>query len=147
LDRIPNDKCRKFIESLPATTNRTLAEAVQGAIKEALDFLNKTLLYDPDERIDVGQALAHVYLSQLHCPEDEPVRTPLEMSDFEFERRKIDIVALREEIFIEALRYHPDKREVYFEEQALTGKSYSISNYRFLDPGESQYTSDEEAGE
>ena len=33
---------------------------------------------------------------QLQAPQDEPVRGPLDTSDFEFERRKINIRALRE---------------------------------------------------
>jgi serine/threonine protein kinase len=146
LKRIPNDKCRKFIESLPTSGGRPLEEAVPNSSKDALDVLNKTLRFSPDKRISVDQVLEHSYLMQLHCPEDEPVRTPLEMSDFEFERRKIDMTALREEIFLEALRYHPSKREQYFEEQIRSGNVYSIVDYRLLQPGESQYTSDEEGG-
>jgi len=144
LRRIPNDKCRKFIESLPASGGRSLQEAVPNTSKEEFDLLNKTLSFSPLNRCTVDQVLQHSYLAQLHCPEDEPTRFPLEMSDFEFERRKIDMVALREEIFLEALRYHPQKREQYFEDQIRTGKVYSIVDYRLLEPGESQYTSDEE---
>mmetsp|Transcript_47094 Transcript_47094/g.100819 ORF Transcript_47094/g.100819 Transcript_47094/m.100819 type:complete len:404 (-) Transcript_47094:162-1373(-) len=144
LRRIPNAKCRKFVESLPASGGRSLQEAVPNTSKEEFDLLNKTLSFSPLNRCTVDQVLQHSYLAQLHCPEDEPTRFPLEMSDFEFERRKIDMVALREEIFLEALRYHPQKREQYFEDQIRTGKVYSIVDYRLLEPGESQYTSDEE---
>jgi len=146
LRRIPNDKCRKFIESLPVTSGRPLEEAVAGAAKEALDLLKKMLRFNPDKRMTVGQALQNAYLAQLHCPEDEPTRAPLDLSEFEFERRKIDMEALRQEIFLEALRYYPEKRERYFEEQLHSGKMYSVVDYRMLAPGESQYTSEEEAG-
>jgi len=54
--------------------------------------------------------------------------------------------ALRQEIFLEALRYYPEKREKYFEEQIQSGKMYSVVDYRMLAPGESQYTSEEEEG-
>jgi len=144
LKRIPNEKCRKFIESLPTTGGRPLEEMVQNASRDALSVLNKSLQLNPDKRANVDHLLEHPYLAQLHCPEDEPVRTPLDKVDFEFERRKIDMAALREEIFLEALRYHPQKREQYFEEQIRLGKVYSIGDYRLLNPGESQYTSDEE---
>jgi len=146
LRRIPNDKCRKFIESLPPTSGKPLAEIVSNASREALDVLHKTLRFSPDRRQTVTQVLEHPYLAQLHCPEDEPSRSQIDLSDFEFERRKIDMAALREEIFIEALRYHPQKKEQYFEEQIRNGKPYSIVDYRLLAPGESQYTSDEEGG-
>jgi len=144
LRRIPNDKCRKFIESLPASGGKPLEEMVTNASKDAMDVLNQTLRFAPDRRLTVEQCLEHRYLAQLHCPEDEPVCTPLDLSDFEFERRKIDITALREEIFLEALRYHTSVREQYFEDQIRSGNVYSIGSYRLLAPGESQYTSDEE---
>jgi mitogen-activated protein kinase 1/3/mitogen-activated protein kinase 6 len=144
LKRIPNEKCRKFIESLPATGGRSLEEATNGASKEALDLVSKTLRFSPDRRSTVEQCLEAPYLSQLHCPEDEPTASPLDMAAFEFERRKIDIAVLREEIFSEALLYHPQKREQYHEEQIRSGKVVSIFDYRILGPGESQYTSDEE---
>jgi len=146
LRRIPNDKCRKFIESLPSTGGRPLEEAVTGANKDALELLKKTLRFNPDRRITVEQALENAYLAQLHCPDDEPTRAPLDLSEFEFERRKIDMEALRQEIFLEALRYYPEKREKYFEEQIQSGKMYSVVDYRMLAPGESQYTSEEEEG-
>ena len=40
----------------------------------------------------------HPYLDKLHCPEDEPTRDPLDTTDFEFERRKITLPALREAV-------------------------------------------------
>jgi mitogen-activated protein kinase 1/3/mitogen-activated protein kinase 6 len=144
LKRIPNDKCKKFIESLPATGGRSLEEAANNASRDALDVLNRTLRFNPDRRVTVEQSLEHPYVSQLHCPEDEPVCEPLPKADFEFERRKIDIVALREELFLEALRYHPQKRAQYLEEQKRSGIDYSITNCRLLAPGESQYTSDDD---
>jgi mitogen-activated protein kinase 1/3/mitogen-activated protein kinase 6 len=143
LKRIPNDKCKKFIESLPSTGGRSLEEAVQSASKDALDLLSNTLRFDPERRITVGNVLEHAYLSQLHCPEDEPVCAPLDKSDFELERRKIDMACLREEIFLEALRYN-QKRDQYLDEQRRSGVVYNIKDYRLLANGESQYTSDDE---
>lgn len=145
LKRVPNDKCRKFIESLPGSSGQPLEE-VAPTSADASDMLKKMLKFNPEKRINVEQALQHAYLAQLHCPEDEPSRPPLELADFEFERRKIDMEALRQEIFLEALRYYPDKRERYFEEQIRTGNLYSVMDFRLLAVGESQYTSDEEEG-
>lgn len=133
------------MESLPTTGGRPLAEAVPKASREALDFLNKTLRFSPDKRCTVGRLLEHQYLSQLHCPEDEPVRDPLDIVDFEFERRKVDMKTLREEVFLEALLYHPQRREQYQQEQKRTNQPYSITNCRLLTPGESQYSSDDDS--
>lgn len=138
--RITNDKCRKFIESLPRAHGRmALQEAIGPVTPGVLELLDCTLQFSPERRLTVDQALQLKYLEQLHCPEDEPSRAPLDLSEFEFERRKIDMMALRKEIFLEALRYHPDTKERYLEEQVQRGTIYDILDYRLLEPGESQY--------
>eukprot|EP00438_Fugacium_kawagutii_P023050 Skav227264 [mRNA] locus=scaffold3417:124212:131772:- [translate_table: standard] len=88
--------------SLPKTSGpQALYEAVGPQPPMVLELLNATLQFNPDRRLTVEQTLALPYLEQLHCPEDEPVSPPIDLSDFEFERRKIDLSALREEIFLE----------------------------------------------
>jgi len=87
LQKIPNSKCRKFIETLQITGSRSLADMLTSASQDAFDLLTKSLKFSPDKRIVVADALQHPYLAQLHCPEDEPVRASLDKSDFEFERR------------------------------------------------------------
>jgi len=146
LRKIPNDKCRKFIESLPNSSGKPFETVFPEAPPTSIDFLHRTLQFDPDKRVTIAQALQHQYLAQLYCPEDEPTRAPLDTSDFEFERRKIDLKSLREELFLEVLRYYPEKRELYVQEQASLGLTYNIGAYRLLAPGESQYSSDEEEG-
>lgn len=145
LCKIPNDKCRKFIESLPHVTGKPYEQVFREASPAALDFLRKTLQFDPDKRMVIAEALQRPYLAQLYCPEDEPTRLPLDTTDFEFERRKINITALREELFLEAMRYYPEKREQYLHEQSQYADPYNIEEFRLLKPGETQYSSDEDA--
>eukprot|EP00930_Biecheleria_cincta_P067787 TRINITY_DN5466_c0_g4_i2.p1 TRINITY_DN5466_c0_g4~~TRINITY_DN5466_c0_g4_i2.p1 ORF type:complete len:401 (-),score=80.30 TRINITY_DN5466_c0_g4_i2:541-1743(-) len=142
--KIKNEKCRRFIDSLPMTHGKTLHEAFNQADDSAIEFLNATLRFDPDQRVPVTEALTLSYMAQLYCPEDEPVRAALDTSDFEFERRKINIKALREELFLEVLHYYPEKRAQYLAEQQQSGETYSVSSYRLLAPGEPQYSSEEE---
>lgn len=146
LRRIPNDKCRRFIQSLSAVCGFSLADFVAGNSPEALDMLQKTLHFNPEKRPAVAEVLQHPYLAQLHCPEDEPIRAPLDTSEFEFERRKIDIWALRQEIYLEVLSYYPGKRQEFHEQQRTAGKRFDIGSYRLLSPGESQYSDDEDGG-
>ncbi len=42
---------------------------------QALDLLDKMLMFDPAKRITVEQALEHPYMESLHCAEDEVVRS------------------------------------------------------------------------
>jgi len=143
LSRIPDSKCQKFIQSLSASRGKPLAETVPKACPEALDIMNRSLCFCPEDRSDVEQLLGHSYLAALHCQEDEPTREPLDVSEFEFERRKIDIETLREEIFLEVLEYHPQFREQYLIETEGMGRAPSLSKCRMLEPGEAQYSSDD----
>jgi len=146
LRRIPNDKCRKFIESLPQATGRQFEESVPTASPEAMDLLKRSFLFSPEKRITAEQCLEHAYLALLHCAEDEPARERLDVEEFEFERRKIDIDSMREEIFLEALLYNEKHLDHYKADQKKKGKVFNICDYRLLLPGESQYSSDEEDG-
>merc|ERR1712039_1155702 len=58
--------------------------------------------------LSVEGALQHEYLSLLHCPDDEPCASPVATGLFEFERRRVTRKVLREELFLEALLYHPN---------------------------------------
>jgi p38 MAP kinase len=40
---------------------------------QALDLLEKMLVFDPRKRIDATQSLAHPYVAPYHDPTDEPV--------------------------------------------------------------------------
>lgn len=146
LQRIPNEKCKTFIESLPASSARQLSADVPNACAAALDILAQLLHFNPEHRPIAEKCLEHKYIELLHCPEDEPLTVPLKVTDFEFERRKIDIEALREEIYQEALSYKPEAHKNYLAEQSKKGQAYDIEIFRMLNPGESQYTSDEEEG-
>ncbi|CAE7386184.1 MPK14 [Symbiodinium necroappetens] len=148
LMKIPNEKCRKFIKSLPVHATKSFPEVFKSMPEPAVDILRKMLRWDPLSRLSVEEAIAHPYLDKLHCPEDEPTREPLDTTDFEFERRKITLPALREEIFREALEHFPEVKE-RFDQEIRSGneKPHDILQYRLLLPGESQYSSDEESGE
>ena len=148
LMKIPNEKCRKFIKSLPVSASKNFAEIFHMMPEPAQDILRKMIRWDPESRLSVEEAIMHPYLDKLHCPEDEPTRDALDTTDFEFERRKITLPALREEIFREALEHHPNIKEQYEQElRAGREKPHDITQYRLLVPGESQYSSDEESGE
>jgi len=145
LKKIPNEKCRKFIKSLDETPRKLFAAVFTDVSAHALDFLEKTLQWDSEERVTVEEALQHTYLEMLHCPEDEPIREPLDTADFDYERRKMTSNALREEIFVETLNYYEDLKTQYAREQADSETPYDIRSYRLLVPGESQYSSDGES--
>jgi serine/threonine protein kinase len=56
-------------------------------IRGSRSLLDKMLTFDPRARISVVAALAHPYLSDYACPEDEPVAAPPPPGEFDFDRR------------------------------------------------------------
>lgn len=73
----------EMIDSIQIKRPITLQQMYPSASPEALDLLAKLLAFNPDKRLDADQALAHPYLAQFHCPEDEPncpqpIRIPMD---------------------------------------------------------------------
>jgi len=147
LEIIQDEKCRKWLESLPPTQGQAFETVCTKANPPTLDFLSKMLKFDPARRITIDDALTHEYLAQLHCPDDEPMRDLCNPEDFEFERRKIDVRVLREELYIDILKYHPDLLSRYNEEQKENPNRFDITQFRLLEPGETLDSSDEEEEE
>lgn len=46
-----------------------------GISEQAANLLQKMLIFDPEKRITVEQALKHPYLADYHLEEDEPTRS------------------------------------------------------------------------
>jgi mitogen-activated protein kinase 1/3 len=83
---------------------------------DAVDLLHKMLMFHPEDRVSVEEALAHRYLKDFHGQMEEPVCT--ELFDFDFERGTTsDLSAVHKDvmsrdevrlrIFDEVLKYRP----------------------------------------
>lgn len=112
-------------------------DAFPGMDPLAQDLLSKMLRGNPVRRITVGVSLKHPFLDDLHCPDDELERGPLDSVDFEFERRRLAATAFREEVFRETLLYHPALRDEFQQDVASQVEVYDIRQYELLGRGES----------
>ncbi|CAI5755758.1 unnamed protein product [Candida verbasci] len=67
----------------------------------AIDLLEKLLVFDPNKRYNIKEALEHPYLSAYHDPLDEPVTTSIPVEEFKFDVNKndLDILDLKMQIF------------------------------------------------
>ena len=74
---------------------------------DALDLLGKMLKLDPKERISVGEALAHSYLKEYHCIDDEPLCFP--PFEFDFEDLPFTKDDLKAKILKEIEQFHKDR--------------------------------------
>ncbi|KAG8990632.1 MAP kinase Pmk1 [Tulasnella sp. JGI-2019a] len=106
---ITTRRSRDYIRALPFRKRRPFATLFPNANPLAVDFLTKTLTFDPKKRITVEQALAHPYLEAYHDPEDEPVAPPLDPDFFEFDLHKDDITReqLKELLYEEIVTFKP----------------------------------------
>jgi serine/threonine protein kinase len=85
MDFVTHPKAREAVLESKRHAKRPLGDFFpEGTNPVALDLLEKLLVFVPDERITVEDALNHPYLSELHAQMDEPASQC--NFNFEFER-------------------------------------------------------------
>lgn len=57
--------------------------------------MKRLLIFDPEKRITLDQALKHPFLKELHCPDDEPVAQGISKMEFEFEKYQLTLQQLK----------------------------------------------------
>jgi mitogen-activated protein kinase 1/3 len=82
---ITSRRSRDYIRALPIRKRRPFSTMFPKASPEAIDFLNRTLTFDPKKRATIEEALEHPYLSAYHDPEDEPTSGTLDPDYFQFD--------------------------------------------------------------
>ncbi|CAE6441163.1 unnamed protein product [Rhizoctonia solani] len=106
---ITTRRSRDYIRALPFRKRRPFAQLFPNASALAVDFLTKSLTFDPKKRITVEEALCHPYLDAYHDPDDEPVAPPLDPDFFEFDLHKDDISReqLKQLLYDEIMTFTP----------------------------------------
>jgi serine/threonine protein kinase len=72
LAHLQNAEAVKYMEKMPPTPPKPLADIVQGLPPEGYDFLSAMLRFDPAKRPTAAELMSHPYMSALHDPNDEP---------------------------------------------------------------------------
>lgn len=88
---ISTRRSRDYLRALPFRRRKPFAQLFPQASEAAVDFLTKTLTFDPKKRLTVEEALAHPYLEAYHDPNDEPTCASLAPEFFEFDLQKDEI--------------------------------------------------------
>ncbi|THH26588.1 hypothetical protein EUX98_g7600 [Antrodiella citrinella] len=104
---ITSRRSRDYIRALPIRKKRPFSTLFPKASVDALDFLTKTLTFDPKKRLTVTQALEHPYLAAYHDPEDEPAVSPLDPAYFEFDYQDLNKEQLKELLYEEVKSFTP----------------------------------------
>jgi p38 MAP kinase len=63
----------RFVKSLPKRERVPFQTKLRTDDPDAIDLLEKMLVFDPRKRIDATQSLDHEYVSPYHDPNDEPI--------------------------------------------------------------------------
>lgn len=106
VEQITLAKNKEFIQSLPKRKPKDLTKLFKGASPEAIDLLSKFLIFDPQKRITIQEALEHPYMAGLHEDEDEPTTECVSAYDFDFEIFKLRKDDYKDLIFDEIMLYH-----------------------------------------
>ena len=94
-----DQKASEYLESFPQRPKADLSKIYPGATPEAIDFLQKTLVFNPFFRITLEDCFAHPFFAKVRKPEKEkndshPVG--LEFEKMELTREKLRILFLEE---------------------------------------------------
>eukprot|EP00696_Hemimastix_kukwesjijk_P019805 gnl/Hemi2/9186_TR3196_c0_g4_i3.p1 gnl/Hemi2/9186_TR3196_c0_g4~~gnl/Hemi2/9186_TR3196_c0_g4_i3.p1 ORF type:complete len:442 (-),score=113.23 gnl/Hemi2/9186_TR3196_c0_g4_i3:229-1356(-) len=106
IQAVVSDKAQRYVRSLPKTNKIPFSELYPSSNPLALDLLERMLTFNPHQRITVEETLEHPYLRSLHDPSDEPVCGSV--FTFEFENQRLTKEGIRELIWEEIKKFHPD---------------------------------------
>ncbi|XP_051151646.1 mitogen-activated protein kinase homolog MMK2-like [Andrographis paniculata] len=101
-----SENASRYVKQLPSFPKQNFSARFPSMSPLALDLLGKMLVFDPDQRITVENALCHPYLSSLHDINDEPICSrPFK---FDFEQPSITEENIKDLIWTESLAFNPD---------------------------------------
>lgn len=73
LTSIVNERARNYVSLLPNRRRTPWKQLYPNASDLALNMLDDLLIFNPNRRVSVEEALKHPYLAQYYDPSDEPV--------------------------------------------------------------------------
>ncbi|XP_022720726.1 mitogen-activated protein kinase homolog MMK2-like isoform X2 [Durio zibethinus] len=101
-----SDNARRYVRQLPRCRKQQFSARFPNMSAGAVDLLEKMLVFDPNKRITVDEALCHPYLASLHDINDEPV-CPRPFS-FDFEQSSFTEDNIKDLIWRESVKFNPD---------------------------------------
>lgn len=104
IDTICSENTLKFVTSLRHRDPIPFSERFKTVEPDAVDLLEKMLVFDPKKRITAADALAHPYLAPYHDPTDEPVAEA--KFDWHFNDADLPVDTWRVMMYSEILDFH-----------------------------------------
>ncbi|KAJ1429563.1 Serine/threonine-protein kinase, active site [Sesbania bispinosa] len=101
-----SENARRYVRQLPQYPKRDFSARFPSMSAGAIDLLEKMLVFDPNKRITVDEALCHPYMAPLHDINEEPVcGKPF---SFDFEQPSFTEEDIKELIWRESVKFNPD---------------------------------------
>jgi len=104
IETICSENTLRFVQSLPKRERIPFSQKLRSADADALDLLEKMLVFDPRKRIDATQSLDHEYVAPYHDPTDEPVAG--EKFDWSFNDADLPVDTWKVMMYSEILDFH-----------------------------------------
>ncbi|KXN68245.1 mitogen-activated protein kinase HOG1 [Conidiobolus coronatus NRRL 28638] len=104
IDTICSENTLRFVKSLPVMTKVPFSTRFAGADPDAVDLLEKMLVFDSRKRITAAEALSHPYIECYHDESDEPVAT--EKFDWSFSDSDLPVDTWKVMMYSEIMDFH-----------------------------------------
>jgi len=119
IEAIQSEFAAQMLENLPEPNERGLESMYPNADGDAHDLLKKLLMFNPDKRITVEEALAHNYVTQFHNIEEEiscekKIHIPID------DNKKYSVANYREELYTNVIKVNVETKKA---SRARKGKS------------------------
>lgn len=110
ISKIDDKDNQKFMMELPKRKGQDFNELFKAAKNpDAVDLLQKMLMFDPDKRITILDALKHPFMAKYHDPNDEPIGEAVSAYDFDYELFSLRTSEYKELLFNEIKLYHSEE--------------------------------------
>lgn len=104
IQTIGSESTLRFVKSLPKRKRHPLADKFRNADADAVDLLERIFVFNPTERIQAAEVLAHKYLAPYHDPMDEPVAQ--EKFDWSFTNLDVPVDTWKIMMYSESIDFH-----------------------------------------
>ena len=105
---VTDAKAIEYLDAFPQRPKMDLTKLYPGAGDEAIDLLNRVLVFNPYFRISVDEALSHPFFKKVRKLEKE-VSSDKEI-EIEFEKEHLDKKKLRS-LFLEEIAFFKEKKK------------------------------------
>ncbi|KAF8915017.1 mitogen activated protein kinase [Mucidula mucida] len=104
IETIASENTLRFVQGLPKRDRVPFSSKLRTTDPDALDLLEKMLVFDPRKRINATECLGHEYVQPYHDPSDEP--DAKQKFDWSFNDADLPVDTWKVMMYSEILEFH-----------------------------------------